>query len=81
LGTGLKKALLNIVSLFEAVNASAGIDQLLLAGIKRMTFRADFNAHFLLGGANLESFPAYAAHRGHLVVGMYLFFHFSHLFA
>ena len=42
----------------EAVNAPAGIDQLLPAGEERVALRADFNADILLGGAGMDHLAA-----------------------
>ena len=64
----------------ELVNASAGIDKLLLAGEERVAFRANFNADAVLSGAGHEFFAASALYSDFLVFGMYSCFHYRHLF-
>ena len=70
---------LHAVALLEAINASAGIYQLLLASKERMALGADINAQFLLRRAGLESLAAYAAYDRLAVLRMYALFHGSHL--
>ena len=55
-------AALHAVAFFEAVYTAAGIDKLLLAGIKRMALGADFNPQFLFnrtGGERLSTGAPY----------------------
>jgi hypothetical protein len=59
----------------ELVNATAGIDQFLLAREKGVTLGADFDLNILFGGAGLDDLPARAFYRGLLIVGMDAFFH------
>ena len=71
-------SLLEAELLVELVNASAGVDQLLLAGIERMALGADFNENVLLGGAGLIDGTAGAADLGLLIIRMDSGFH-SHI--
>jgi len=69
------------VALFEPVDSSAGVHELLLARKKGMTFVADFDldgvALFCRGA--LEALAA-GAHNGNLMeIGMYAGFHYIHL--
>ena len=66
------------VALVEAVNASRSVNQLLLAGEKRVASGADFNVQVaFFGGACLKSFAA-GAGNGYLGISwMYLWFHCS----
>src|SRR4051794_35744541 len=54
----------------EALDATTRIDQLLLAGVKRMAVGADLHVHVALGGTRNELVPAGAAHGGLCVLGM-----------
>ncbi len=75
-----KNALLHAVALLETVDASAAVDQLLLAGEKRMALRANIDAQLLFDRAGFEGLAAYAANNSLAVVGMDLLFHVcSHL--
>ena len=67
------------VALLELVDASAGVYDLLLAGVEGMALGADINSKFLLGGAGLEGFTAYAANHGLAVIGMDVLLHLVHL--
>ena len=75
-----RRALFHIVSLFESVYSSAGIDELLLAGKERMALRADIDMEILLGGTGLEGRTASALNGSLLVLRMYAFLHDFHLF-
>ena len=72
--------LLNAESLVEPINASTGVNQLLLAGIERVALGADFNTNVLLGRAAGKNITASAADRGLFVIGMDTFLHIVHLF-
>ena len=72
--------LLQTKSLVEPINASTGVNQLLLAGIERVALGADFNTDLLLGGAGGEGVAASATDGGLLVLRMDAFFHVVHLF-
>ena len=72
--------LLQAESLVEPINASTGIDQLLLAGIEGVALRADFNLDVLLGGASRKDVATSTADGSLFVVGMDAFSHFVHLF-
>ena len=61
---------LQAVLLVELIHATAGIDELLLAGIERMALGADFNRDVLLGAAGLDHGTAGAADGGGFVIGM-----------
>ena len=71
--------LVHVEALLESVNTSAGIDQLLLAGIEGMAIAANFNTDILLGGAYLELVAACALDGSGLVLGMDSLFHLFHL--
>ena len=67
-------------TLLEFVDASAGIDELLLAGIERMALRADFNAQIIFGGTGMDFVSAGALYYDVFIRGMDSFLHFTHLF-
>ena len=59
------------VALAELVDASTGIDHLLLAGIERMTIRTDFNLQIVAERRpRLKSIAAAAAHGNFFVLRM-----------
>ena len=64
-------------TLVELGNASAGIDQLLLAGEERVTLRADFHANILLRRTCLNHITAGAFDSSLLIIGMDSFLHCS----
>ena len=70
--------LVETVSLFEFVHASAGVNKFLLAGEVWMALGADFNSEFLhvLRRAGLESVSASADDCDVMILGMDTFFHF-----
>ena len=72
--------LLQTEALVEAINASTGVNQLLLAGIERVALGANLNTDVLLSGAGGKSVTAGATNGGLLVVRMDAFFHLVHLF-
>ena len=66
------------VALIEAIDASRSINQLLLAGEKWMTSRADFNVQIaFFGRARLKGFAAGAGNRYLAIFRMNLWFHYS----
>ncbi len=67
--------LLDAVLLVELVNTTAGVDQLLLAGVERVALRADFNGDVGLGGAGLYNGTASALDGGLLIIRMDSFLH------
>ena len=67
--------LFHIEALLEAINTSASINQLLLAGVERMALGADIHLHLFFGGAGLECFTAYAANDAFAVLWMDVFLH------
>ena len=69
------KALLEAETLLETIDASAGINQLLLAGVEGMALGADIHLQFLLGRTGLKRLTAHAANDALAVVGMDLFLH------
>jgi len=66
-------------TLLEAVNASAGINQLLLTGKEGMTFGTNFHTNPLSGRFGFKVFAASACHRGGFIGRMYGVFHGFHL--
>ena len=72
--------LLQTKSLVEPINASTGVNQLLLAGIERVALGADLNTDLLLSGTAGKGVTAVAANGCLFVVGMDAFLHFVHLF-
>ena len=67
--------LFHIEALLEAINTSASVYKLLLAGVERMALGADINLHLFLCGTGLECFTAYAANDAFAVLGMDVFLH------
>src|SRR5947208_1446765 len=59
----------------ETLNAAGRIDQSLLAGVKRVALRADFEVKFLFGRACFERLAAGAPHDSVNVIWMYVCFH------
>ena len=59
----------------EALNASAGIDELLLTGVERMALVAELDANLGDGGTGHEGVAAGATHRALHVLGMDSRFH------
>ena len=70
---------LHTVALLEAVNTSARINELLLAGVERMALRANIDAQLLLHGTRFKRLAANAANDRLTVVRMDLFLHGFHL--
>ena len=62
---------LQTVLLVELVNASAGIDELLLAGVEGVALGANFDGDVGLSAAGLDDGAAGAANGGLLIVGVY----------
>src|SRR6266542_5097673 len=54
----------------EALDAAAGVDELLLPRVERMAVRADLDVQLGLGGPHLELVPARAANGRQYVLGM-----------
>src|SRR6187399_2117597 len=54
----------------EALDATAGVHELLLAGVERMAFGADLHVELWLRRTRLKLVPARAANRGENVFGM-----------
>jgi len=71
--------LLNSELLLEFVDTTAGINQLLSAGVEGMALGTNFHVQILLGGAGLELGAAGADDLGRSVVGMDSVFHYIHL--
>lgn len=71
--------LLDAVFALEALDPPRSIDQALLAGVKRMTFRAHFHVQFPHGGTRLKRISACAAHYASVVFGMNCSFHLTSL--
>ena len=64
----------------ESVDASTGINKLLLAGEERVTIGANVNTDVLLGGAGFISCATGTLYDGSTVCGMNSFLHSFHLF-
>ena len=66
-------------SLVELVNASACVNELLLACVERMACRADINSQVALRRQSLECVSASTPYCYQLCLGMNAFFHCFHL--
>lgn len=66
---------LDAILLVELVNAAAGVNQLLLAGVEGVALGADLNRDVGLGGAGLDDGAASALDGGLLVFRMDSFLH------
>lgn len=81
-----KGRLLNFVksvhteTLFESVDAAAGINKLLTTGVERMALGANLYVDILLGGTGLPHSAASASYSCGFVVRMNSLFHLCHLF-
>ena len=60
----LNEASASVETLVEALDASAGIDQLLLTREERVALGADINLNVLFGGKNLDHIAAVAGDGG-----------------
>lgn len=69
---------LNVVALLEPIHASAGINQLLPAGIERMTLRTDFNLQLAFYGAGIKRFAASAPDSTLAICRMDFLLHYFH---
>ncbi len=69
-----------VETLVEALDASAGVDQLLLTGKERVALGTNFNSDVLLRGKNLDNITAVAGNGGLFAYGMDAFLHDFHLF-
>ena len=67
--------LLDAVLLVELINTTAGINELLLAGVEGVALGADFNGDALTGGTGLDGCTACALDNGGLVIRMDACFH------
>ena len=65
----------------ETLDASASIDELLLASVERMASAADFDADLGLGGTRLERVAAAARYGAIHVIGMDTLLHFYFSFS
>ena len=61
-------AFLQSVLFIKLIDASAGINKLLLAGVERVALRADFNGDVLPGAAGLDNLAAGTADGGLLII-------------
>ena len=68
--------LLNAVLLVELINAAAGVNELLLAGVEGVALGADLDGDAGAGRTGLDSGTAGALYNGRLIVRMYSFLHF-----
>lgn len=71
--------LIDAVFFLEFADTSAGLDNSLGTGIKRMTLRADLNFDLFLSRFGLESIAANASYGRLFIIRMDPFFHFSFL--
>ena len=71
--------LLTAETLVEALNTSAGVDQLLLTSVERMALGANFDVDLGLGGTSLDDVAACAGDGAVNVVRMDTLFHSFHL--
>ena len=71
--------LLTAETLVEALNTSAGVDQLLLTSVERMALGANFDVDLGLGGTSLDDVAASAGDGAVNVVRMDTLFHSFHL--
>ena len=67
--------LLDTVLAVELINAAAGVNELLLAGVEGMALRADIYAQLLLHGTRFKSLAANAANDCLAVIRMDFLFH------
>jgi hypothetical protein len=67
------------VALLEPLDATCGVDQLLLAGEKRVAGRTDLGIDFRLGRTGFKGVAAKALYRNIDVFGVDSFFHFQAL--
>jgi hypothetical protein len=71
----IRNGLFILHSLSELIHASAGIDELLLAGVERMALRANVNTVFLARGCRFKLFAASATNRDLVALGVDSLFH------
>ena len=71
--------LLTAEALVEALNTSAGVNQLLLTSVERMALGANFDVDLGLGGTSLDDVAACAGDGAVNVVRMDTLFHSFHL--
>jgi hypothetical protein len=71
--------LLAAETLIEALNTSAGIDELLLAGIERVALGANFDVDLRLGAARLDHVAAGTGNGAVNVIRVDTLFHSFHL--
>jgi hypothetical protein len=71
--------LLAAETLVEAIHASAGVNQLLLARVERMALGANFDMDLRLRGTSLDHIAACASNGAVNVVRMNTLFHSFHL--
>jgi hypothetical protein len=69
---------LNPVLTIEPLDATRGIDQTLLAGVKRMTVRADFHVKLVHGRTGFKSISTCASHNAAVIFGMNCSFHLTY---
>ena len=71
-----KLKLLDAVLLVELINAAAGVNELLLAGVEGVALGADLDGDAGAGRTGLDGGAAGALNNGGLIVGMYSCLHF-----
>ena len=72
---------LKTISLFELIDTSTGINQLLLAREERMAIAANIHFHYVafFRRARFESSSTCASYSYFVIFGMYISFHYFHL--
>jgi hypothetical protein len=76
LHTSKTGALLHAVSLFESLNTTGSINQLLLTGKERVAGGAYFRRYLRFGGTSLESIPAQTFNSYFIILRMDSLFHY-----
>ena len=69
--------LLTAEALVEALNTSAGVNQLLLTSVERMALGANFDVDLGLGGTSLDDVAASAGDGAVHLLGMDTLFHYG----
>ena len=73
----MERNLFHAKPLLELVDTSAGVNQLLLAGIEGVALGANFDVDIFYGRTGLDDFATSTVDLGLLIVGMNSVFHFS----
>lgn len=70
-----RRNLVGLVAVQKPFNASGRVDELMLAGIKRMACAANLNPHLFFGRPGCKSISTVTKHRAHIVHGVNSLFH------